>query len=1089
MKKISLTVLGFLLAYTLFAQSWTQATNIPGFGRRGAVSLTINGKIYVGGGLDSLSALIGDFYEYDPATNAWAQKGNLPANLGGCACFTINGKGYLVSGAAGGGNVVNTAYQYDPLTDTWTSIAAFPGTARENSYGFTIADTGYVFGGFGGSELNDLWAYNSTNNTWSQKASMPSSTRSTISGFVINNVAYVGLGEYNSSQNFASDIGAYNAATNTWGVIAQFPGHLRAGQVCFTIGNFGYLGFGAYDSAGITLYYNDIYQYDVAHNSWSHAGSFPGVGRSTGVSQNVGDIIYVGSGSNAVSFTRDWWRFIYHVGVSMAPGQNVCTGSQVILNPVVAGAIEPVTYNWSSTGNALSCNNCATPSVTITQNSTYYLTVTDANNTQAFDTVTYTVSSTSNGVQASLANTNISCQNPVDTTTALVSGGTIPFTFQWGDGTSGTGVSATLHTYSQSGVYVFSVTDSAGCVSSLFDTILNSSVAITVSKIVSPICLYDSSGKIFINVTGGTAPYAYTWTTGSTADSSTHLPAGDYSVTVTDINSCSTQLYYELNPAGDVWDYYVYLSGTDPNCSNNGTLTVTPYGGFTPYNYTWNNGGTTQTIQSLPAGNYSVVVTDSTGCPRVATGTLNFNCASTISGYVFIDSNQNCIFDSSESAVSFTFITATSANTGNVYYGYTDGKGGYAIVVTDTGTYNIQIANYDGTCANYAMCGNPGQNVTIAQLGDSSVNNNFTTNVTSGFDLTIHPGWTSADPGFQKEYWVMPYNQSGLPFNGTATVVFKYDSNLVYQYSLAPLPAVDTVAHTLTWMVNNVPSPGWDWVNVRFENFFQVPTTLSLGQLLYSSFSITPTVGDCDSSNNFLHFSETVIGSHDPNEKTVEPANNISPDDSVLTYTIHFQNTGTDSTRFIIVTDTLSPYLDPASVRTLASSSPYSAFNISGKGFLSWTFNPLRLVDSITNPSGSKGFITFSVKKFKNLPLGSVISNTAYVYFDYNNAVITNTVSDTVALPTGVLNVKGNSAVSVKAYPNPFSQVTHISVNGISGKYDFELYDVTGRLKRRISAVDSYEFELMRNDMAAGMYFYRIVISSKQLGYGKLVIQ
>src|ERR1019366_4866200 len=257
----------------------------------------------------------------------------------------------------------------------------------------------------------------------------------------------------------------------------------------------------------------------------------------------------------------------------------------------------------------------------------------------------------------------------------------------------------------------------------------------------------------------------------------------------------------------------------------------------------------------------------------------------------------------------------------------------------------------------------------------------------------------SAAPGFQKGYWVMPYNQGTLPFTGIATLVFQYDSNLVYQYSHSPagrpLPGWDSVAHTLTWLVDSMPYGSWDWYGCRFENFFVVPATLPLGYQLQSNFWITPTTGDCDTSNNFLSFSEITTGCHDPNEKTVTPEQ-LPETDSVLTYTIHFQNTGNDSTHFIVVTDTLSPFLDPASVKTVASSHPYSSFSITGHGVLTWEFKPLRLVDSIRNPQGSKGFVIFQVKKKAGVAAGTSISNSATIYFDYNSGIITNTVSDTV---------------------------------------------------------------------------------------------
>ena len=308
--------------------------------------------------------------------------------------------------------------------------------------------------------------------------------------------------------------------------------------------------------------------------------------------------------------------------------------------------------------------------------------------------------------------------------------------------------------------------------------------------------------------------------------------------------------------------------------------------------------------------------------------------------------------------------------------------------------------------------------------------------------------------------------------------------------SYNPQPVHDPVNHTLTWNFDTTaPSPGFDWENFRFENFFDVPATLSLDYLLQTRFSITPTTGDCDSSNNFFYFSETVIGSHDPNEKDVVPANSIALADSVLTYTIHFQNTGTDSTHFIILKDTLSPGLNAASVRNIASSYKYSSFSISGAGILTWVFNPYRLPDSITNPVTSKGFITFSVNKKPSVAQGVIISNTASVYFDYNTPVVTNTVTDTVGTPAGIWDVPAGNGITVKAFPNPFNDVTNIVVSGINQKFGVELYDVTGRFMQSISAVNNNQFPIHRDGMAAGIYFYRIIASGSEVARGKLVVE
>src|SRR6185295_987291 len=121
----------------------------------------------------------------------------------------------------------------------------------------------------------------------------------------------------------------------------------------------------------------------------------------------------------------------------------------------------------------------------------------------------------------------------------------------------------------------------------------------------------------------------------------------------------------------------------------------------------------------------------------------------------------------------------------------------------------------------------------------------------------------------------------------------------------------------------------------------------------------------------------------------------IEPTDSVLSYTIRFQNTGNDTAFRIVVVDTLSPYHDPASVRLGAASHPYS-FAMSGQGVLAWTFDNVMLPDSNASEANSHGVLKYFVNLRPNLPAGTQIPNRAAIYFDYNAAVGTNTALSTI---------------------------------------------------------------------------------------------
>ncbi|HLP49520.1 MAG TPA: T9SS type A sorting domain-containing protein [Chitinophagales bacterium] len=773
--------------------------------------------------------------------------------------------------------------------------------------------------------------------------------------------------------------------------------------------------------------------------------------------------------------------------VNLGADQIVCNGSSVTLNPVTYSGIAPYTYNWSSSGPALSCTTCKHPQVIIGQTSTYTVTVLDATNASVTGQVTYTVTGNTNQVQFTSTSTGIDCANASDNTVVTATGGTGPYTFNWGDGSvSTTGNSPQAHTYTQPGTFVIGVSDNNGCVTSQASTVAFNGILITATQTTQPTCVNQNTGLIAISASGGTPQYSYNWSNGGTTSTINNLAAAHYAVTVTDATGCSFSKSFSLAPVNG-WGYYVYTAPSGSNCNANGTINTTIYGGNSPYTFNWSNGATTEDLSALAGGVYQLTVTDATGCVATGAAEVPSSCYSLVKGTIFNDANNNCTFDQGEGQLQNIFVTAQGTG-GETYYGYADNAGNYSIQIPASGSFSLGASTGYGACGILSLCNNVNHTVTFTTIGDTSLNNNFGFTGAAGFDLNIHPGWRSANPGFEKEYWIYCGNNAVTDFNGTATVTFNYDENLIFQS--ADNGAIHSLAtHTLTWNVSNIQNNSSFW-DRQLRCTFMVPQTLSLGHLLHSSFRMEPTVGDCDSSNNKLFVSETVIGSLDPNEKKVDPSGDILEEDSVLTYEIGFQNTGTDSTHFIIIKDTLSSYLDASTVRNIASSHPYSDFSISGTGILTWTFNPLRLVDSFTNEPGSHGFVRFTIKKKKNLTLNTLISNTAHIYFDYNTAVVTNTVTNTLTEPNGIWHIRSTEGITVKAFPNPFSEGTSIVVDGVTGRYDFELYDVTGKLNKRITSIETNQFFINRDNLSAGIYFFKVLsVDKKKSGYGKLVVE
>ena len=98
-------------------------------------------------------------------------------------------------------------------------------------------------------------------------------------------------------------------------------------------------------------------------------------------------------------------------------------------------------------------------------------------------------------------------------------------------------------------------------------------------------------------------------------------------------------------------------------------------------------------------------------------------------------------------------------------------------------------------------------------------------------------------------------------------------------------------------------------------------------------------------------------------------------------------------------------------------------------------------------------------------------------------------------VPAGIAPVANNN-ISVSTFPNPFNDFTNVVVNGlpagqagIKEPYNFQLYDVTGRLQQTIPSLNTSQFKLNRAGLADGVYFYRITVGSNQVAYGKVVVQ
>ncbi|PKP22969.1 MAG: hypothetical protein CVU05_01760, partial [Bacteroidetes bacterium HGW-Bacteroidetes-21] len=174
------------------------------------------------------------------------------------------------------------------------------------------------------------------------------------------------------------------------------------------------------------------------------------------------------------------------------------------------------------------------------------------------------------------------------------------------------------------GGYQVTVSDSYLCTASAQAVIIQPAAPLSAtSEITHVLCHGDFTGAINITPAGGTVPYSYAWSSGQNTQDLTNIPAGTYTLTITDFHLCTFVITETvIEPAAVLSTIIV---GTDVRCfgENNGSIDITTSGGTPPYTYLWNTGSASEDLSQLLEGYYRVTVTDSHGCTTIASVNIN----------------------------------------------------------------------------------------------------------------------------------------------------------------------------------------------------------------------------------------------------------------------------------------------------------------------------------------------------------------------------------------------------------------------------------------------------------------------------------
>ncbi len=392
------------------------------------------------------------------------------------------------------------------------------------------------------------------------------------------------------------------------------------------------------------------------------------------------------------------------------------------------GGVGPYTYLWDDS------NGSTTATVTGLSASTYNVTVEDANGGTATTSV---MIAEPTAVTVNVTDDNLSCNGADDgTATANPSGGTSPYTYLWDDTNGSTNA---MISGLAPGQYNVTVTDANGCTEE-GTTFVSEPTVLTVSGTVTHESgMGANNGEIDVTPAGGTSGFTYAWSPNTSDNTAmvTGLAPGDYTVTVTDANSCTAVETFTVNEFDAPQITVNTVVHLNCNGDNAGSIDISVTGGVMPYSYDWDNDGTgdnddTQDLSGLSGGNYTITVTDGIGTTAVETITINE--PSPIAIVLNGQNNINCNGDNTGSIN----ITVTGGTPGYTY------DWGNSITAEDpsglaAGTYTVTVTDTNGC----TQIGNP---VTITQPTPisitvvSSTNINCNGEATGDIDITVTGG-------------------------------------------------------------------------------------------------------------------------------------------------------------------------------------------------------------------------------------------------------------------------------------------------------------------------------------------------------------
>lgn len=406
-------------------------------------------------------------------------------------------------------------------------------------------------------------------------------------------------------------------------------------------------------------------------------------------------------------------------------------------------------------------------------------------------------------------------------------------------------------------------------------------------------------------------------------------------------------------------------------------------------------------------------------------------------GLIYSDRNLNGTFDAFDQTLKDHFVRTVNGDR----VSFSNNEGAYGMLFADPGDYGIE-----GILPLYHSYGLPDNGIHHAFL---SLDNPTSENKDFGYypdttatDLSIAmTALNGANPGFQTCYMISVKNNAPRITRGEVTAIF--DDLLTFESSDV-LPSSFN-GNQLTFDLGEM-----DWLEIKnIQACFSLPPDPQLmGDTLKNIGSAVPNGGiDLTPANNTDTICHVITGPYDPNFIAVRPtgdgtAGNIPVSTQKLEYTVHFQNIGTDTARNVVISNPIDTNLDVLSLNVIGYSHAFDLSFIEEGRILRWSFNDIDLPDSTSNLLESNGFIKYVIN-LKTQDIGTVFTNRADIFFDFNLPITTNTTINTLAEEVvNVFDIPGVKRCDYEVKVIENNLLLHFpEVN----KYKIAIYDMNGR--------------------------------------------